>query len=132
VATLEAVNFVNWLAGHLVTFIVFVAALCAISGRSVRDLGSWLEKRRTQPRAVKPVASAAGRPALGTAKIARSYRALAQKVLSAGWRIERAGSHHVAWVSPTGTRVLAPSTPRHDPSPRFLAELRRAGLDLVA
>jgi hypothetical protein len=71
------------------------------------------------------------RPALGARGVARSYRDLARKALAAGWQIQRRAGHD-AWTSPTGARVLVPSAPRGGPSPRFVAELRRAGLDFAA
>jgi hypothetical protein len=117
-ATLEAVKLPS-----LDRVVEFIAAVVAITGYSGRDLVRLALKRRP---------TSAPKHAAVAVYATKSYADLARKARAACWRIERAGSHHVAWISPTGTRVFAPSTPRGGPSPSFLATLRRAGLDLAA
>lgn len=59
------------------------------------------------------------------------YRKLARAAVRSGWRIERTGrSGHVAWISPEGRTVFAPTSPSDFRSYKnVITKLRHAGLN---
>jgi hypothetical protein len=64
-------------------------------------------------------------------KIPEAYRQAARVAVRAGWRIERT-TRHLAWTTPTGVRIITPSTPGDRRGYRDdLARLRRAGLPVL-
>lgn len=86
----------------------------------------------TRPVPAVLTAAPAERDAPG-AFVPRAYRDIARKALAAGWRIQSVG-HHAAWISPDGTRVLAPTTPRGGEASvrELMRRLRHAGLESAA
>ena len=122
----------NWLDSYAVELFLFLMVVMNLPATLI----GWCQMI-TFGRRIRAERTARPRPAPKHAAIpiyvAKSYADLARKARAASWRIERVGGgHHVAWISPAGIRVLAPSTPRQEPSPRFLATLRHAGLDVAA
>lgn len=131
--TLDAMNW-GWLSGPGAQLIEFVAALITIWLAIC-----WLARRAVPRRPETPAAAAASIPTPAerharSAFIAPADRDMAEKALGTGWQVKHIGRHHIAWVSPTGARVLAPATPRGGDiwNKDFRASMRRAGLELAS
>lgn len=59
-------------------------------------------------------------------------RQIAEKAIAQGWTVDLTNGGHLRFVSPAGSKVFAPSTPRggRRSTANTKADLKRAGLEL--